>query len=151
MKKNLLAMTMGLAGLAAATKIEARPADSITVKIPFAFTAAHQLLPAGIYRIEFLTQGEPGVDPIEVVALRGLESGSYASLLARLGKSDATSPVVSFVEEPGANAMAEVRANGRSLVLNSPAANTGANPERPRVQVVSDNRDSMASATPKQN
>ena len=90
--------------------MEARPADSVTVKIPFAFTAAHQVLPAGLYRIEFLTNGEPGVDQMEVIALRGLETGSYTSLLARLGKSDATSPVMSFLEQLGTNALAELRA-----------------------------------------
>jgi len=106
--------------------MEARPADGVTVKIPFAFTAAHQALPAGLYRIEFLTKGEPGVDQMEVIALRGLETGSYTSLLAKLGKSDATSPVMSFLEQPGRNALAELRVNGRSLVLNSGGTNAGA-------------------------
>ena len=151
MMKNLMAMAMGLAGLLGATNMEARPADSVTVEIPFAFTAGHQVLPAGLYRIEFLTHGEPGVDQMEVIALRGLETGSYTSLLARLGKSDATSPVMSFLEQPGTNALAELRAQGRSLVLNSGGANTGAPAGSSRVEVVPDSRDSIIPATFKQN
>lgn len=131
MRKNLMVMALG-AGLLGATKTEARPAEGVMVKIPFAFTAAHQVLPAGLYRIEFLTQGEPGVDRLEVIALRGIATGSYTSLLARLAKSDATSPVMSFLEEPGGKALAEVRANRRSLVLNSGAAETEANAGSPR-------------------
>jgi len=149
MMKNLMAMAMGLAGLLGATNVEARPAESVTVKIPFAFTAAHQVLPAGLYKIEFLTKGEPGVDRMEVIALRGLETGSYTLLLARLGKSDATSPVMSFLEQPGRNALAELRANGRSLLLNTGGANAPAG--SPRVQMVPDRQDSITPATLGQN
>ena len=149
--KNLMAMAMGVAGLLGATNMEARPAGSVTVKIPFAFTVAHQVLPAGLYRIEFLTNSEPGVDQIEVIALRGVETGSYTSLLARLEKSDATSPVMSFLEQPGTKALAELRANGRSLVLSSGGANIEAPAGSSRVQVAPDRRDSTTPATFKQN
>jgi len=149
MSKKLIAAVLGAAGLLGEVRLEARPAENVTVKVPFTFTAANRVLPPGAYKIEFLTKGEPGVDELEVITLRGLDTGSYTSFVARLGRADAASPVMSFLEEGGANMLAEVRANGRSLVIrDDQGGDTQA--DSPRMQTVSDSAKSPGPAALKE-
>jgi len=119
MKRALKVVGLALAGLVGAVSMEARTAESVTVKIPFAFTAGNRELPAGTYKIEMLTKGQPGVDEMEVIALRGVDTHSYAAIVTRLGKSEDNVPIMSFAKRGGAAVLAEVRANGRSFALAS--------------------------------
>jgi len=112
-----IAMGIALAGATCTPGLKAKPPESVTVRIPFAFTAANQVLPAGIYKLELLTNGQPGVDELEVITLRGVETRSYTALVARLGRSEAKAPVMSFSEVGETPALAEVRANGRRFAL----------------------------------
>jgi len=134
-----IASAIAVACILWAAKLDAKPVENVTVKIPFAFTAANRVLPAGTYRIELLTKGQPGVDEVEVIALRGVDTHSYAALVARLGRSEAKAPVMSFAQQGGTAVLAEVRANGKSYALmpaetdyaiNQPAARFDMAPER---------------------
>jgi len=117
MKKTWIATALAIAGLLGSKSIQARPAESVTVKVPFAFAAANRMLPAGTYKIEMLTKGRPGVDEVEVIALRGMDTRSYAAIVTRLGKSDAEAPIMTFAQHGSAAELAEVRVNGRSFAL----------------------------------
>jgi hypothetical protein len=119
MKSILITAGLAVAGLMGATNMEARTAECVTVKIPFSFTAGNRVLPAGTYKVEMLTKGQPDVDEMEVIALRGVDTRSYTAIVTRLGKSEAKAPVMAFAQRGGVAVLAEVRANGRSFALAS--------------------------------
>jgi hypothetical protein len=138
MKKTLIAAALAAAGLMGAARMEARLAESVTVKIPFAFTAGNRVLPAGTYKIEMLTKGQPGVDEIEVIALRGVDTRSYTAIVTRLGKYEAKAPVMSFAQRGGVAVLAEVSANGRSFALTSSETEYAGNAPGTRFETVSE-------------
>ncbi len=138
MKKTVIVAALVVAGLTGAARMEARPAESVTIKIPFGFTAANRVLPAGTYKIEMLTKGKPGVDGMEVIALRGVDVHSYTAIVARLGKSEAKTPVMSFAQQRGIAILAEVFANGRSFALSSAETDYAANNPGGRFETVSE-------------
>jgi hypothetical protein len=137
MKKALRVVGLAAAGLMGATSMEARTAECVTVKIPFAFTAGNRVLPAGTYKIEMLTRGRPGVDEIEVIALRGVDTRSYTAIVTRLGSSEAKAPVMKFLQG-GVAILAEVSADGRSFALASSATEYAGNAPGARFETVSE-------------
>jgi hypothetical protein len=138
MKKTLIVAGLAVAGLMGATNTEARAAEYVTVKIPFSFTAGNRVLPAGTYKIEMLTKGQPGVDEMEVIALRGVDTRSYTAIVTRLGESEAKAPAMSFAQRGGVAVLAEVRANGRSFALASPEAEYAGNAPGTRYERISE-------------
>ena len=140
MKMMAIAATLAVASVMGAANVEARPAESVTVKIPFSFTAANRVLPAGTYKIEMLTKGRPGVDEVEVIALRGVDVRSYTAIITRLGKSGAKAPVVSFAQQGNVAVLAEVRANGRSFALESEETDYAVNQPGARFDMVSERK-----------
>jgi hypothetical protein len=142
-----ITIAIAVACIVWAVKLEAKPAESLTVKVPFAFKAGNRVLPAGTYRLEMLTKGQPGVDEVEVIALRGFEAGSYTAMVTRLGKSEAKTPVMSFAQEGETPVLAEVRANGRSFALTPAETDYAINQPEPRFDLPSDRPLTPASAT----
>jgi len=138
MKKTLIVAALAVASLAGATSMEARTAESVTVKIPFAFTAGNRVLPAGTYKIEMLTKGQPGVDEMEVITLRGVDTRSYTAIVARLGKSEAQDPVMRFAQMGSVAVLAEVRANGRSFALTPSETEYAGNALGTRFETISE-------------
>jgi hypothetical protein len=142
-----MAATLVVASLLGAVKMEARPAESVTVKIPFVFTAGNHVLPAGTYKIEMLTKGQPGVDEVEVIALRGVDTHSYTTIVTRLGKSEAKAPVMSFSQLGDMAMLAEVRASGRSFALKLAETDYAIHQTGARFDMVSERNSAPVSAT----
>jgi len=127
--------------------MEARPAESVTVKVPFAFTAGNRLLPAGTYRIELLTKGQPGVDELEVIALRGVDVRSYTAIITRLGSSPAQGPVMNFVQQGDKSILAEVLIKGHSFALSTARTDYATGSGRVRLGAISQPASLPSSAT----
>jgi len=119
----------------------------MTVKVPFAFTAANRVLPAGTYKIELLTEGQPGVDELEVIALRGVDARSYTAIVTRLGSSPAQGPVMNFVQQEDKAVLTEVLVNRRSFGLNTERTDYTTSDGRVRLATVSQQTSSPSSAT----
>jgi len=119
MKKLWMTGTIAAVGLLGMSgRVEAEPAESVTVKVPFAFVTGNQSMPAGRYKIEILTKGKPGVDLVEVLTIRGMDTRSYKSFLTYLAAADAQAPVLSFLQNGNGAVLAAVRANGRSFQVS---------------------------------
>jgi len=98
-------------------RTEARPVEKAQIKVPFAFVAAGQTLPAGNYQIEMLTQSKPGQDAVEVVVLRGKDHFGYASFVAFLEKGESPSPHMQFRMDSETAVLASVSVTGKSFRL----------------------------------
>ena len=118
MKK--MAMIAALLSMGWTARIPALQAQSVTstlVKVPFAFVAGNQVMPAGTYRIEALTKGKPGIDALEVVTLRGRDVKSYASFVTVLDSADTQAAKLTFKRTPGSAILMEVQSSGKRLVM----------------------------------
>jgi hypothetical protein len=133
-----IGVATALAGIVWAAKLEARPVESLTVKVPFAFQASNRVLPAGTYQMEMLTKAQPGIDEVEVIALRGTETRSYTAMVTRLGRSEALAPVMSFSQDGETPVLAEVRANGRSFAVTAAETDYADNQPEPRFDLPSE-------------
>jgi hypothetical protein len=98
-------------------KANARPVEKTMIKVPFAFLAGNQALPAGTYEVEMLTQSKPGQDAIEVIAFRGKDTRSYATFLAFLGEGDAKGLSLTFRRDGKNAVLTEVEVTGKSFRL----------------------------------
>jgi hypothetical protein len=87
------------------------------VKVPFAYVAGNQVMPAGTYKIEEVTKGKPGVDAVEVVTLRGRDVKSYASFVTVLGSAENDGPKLTFKRTEASAILMEVQNGGNSFVL----------------------------------
>ena len=97
------------------TPVQAQPTKGAVVKVPFAFVAGNTSLPAGTYRIEMLTQGKPGREEVEVIALRGVDVRGYAAIVAQLGRADERAEKMAFKHVGGKAILSEVRVEGKSM------------------------------------
>ena len=97
-----------------------RAPESATVKVPFAFEAGNQKLPAGTYGLEMLTQSRPEKGALEVMVLRGRDVKSYASFVAALEKGDGRVASAMFLSQGERKILVAVRANGRVFKLAYP-------------------------------
>ena len=99
-------------GKAAASSVE-----KTTIKVPFAFAIGNQLMPAGQYQIEMLTESKPGQDNVEVLAFRGKDTRAYASFVAFLEEGAARSPRLTFRHDGEGTTLTEVQVHGKSFRL----------------------------------
>jgi hypothetical protein len=118
MKKMMtLAALMSFGAAAAVAPANAQKTTVKVVKVPFAFVAGNQLLPAGTYKIETLTKSKPAADTVEVMALRGTDVHGYASFVTMLGAGESESPKMTFKRTGDSAILMEVQSAGRRFVL----------------------------------
>ncbi|HEY2456062.1 MAG TPA: hypothetical protein VGI13_02075 [Candidatus Acidoferrum sp.] len=118
MKKVVMIATLLSVGVTAQIPFaNAQSSKGTLVKVPFAFVAGNQAMPAGTYKIEAVTKGKPGVDAVEVVTLRGRDVKSYASFVTVLGSAENDGPKMTFKRTEAKAILMEVQGSGKSFVL----------------------------------
>jgi hypothetical protein len=116
-KMIMIAALMGFGTTAAVVPANAQKTTVKVVKVPFAFVAGNQVLPAGTYKIETLTKSKPGADTVEVMALRGTDVHGYASFVTILGEGQSESPKMTFKRIGNSAVLMEVQSAGKRFVL----------------------------------
>ncbi len=118
MKKSILtAALLATCAILPGGRTEARPMEKAQIKVPFAFVAGGQTLPAGNYQIEMLTQSKPGQDAVEVIVLRGKDHFGYASFVASLEMGESLSPKMQFRMDSDTVVLTRVSVTGKSFRL----------------------------------
>ena len=118
MKKSILtAALLATCAILPGARTEAHPVEKAQIKVPFAFVAGGQTLPAGNYQIEMLTESKPGQDAVEVVVLRGKDQFGYASFVASLEKGESSSPQMQFRMDSETAVLTSVSVTGKSFRL----------------------------------
>jgi len=118
MTKIAMVAALVMGGTVFTATAGARPLQSTPIQVPFAFVAGNQMLPAGAYKIEMLTQSKPGEDAIEILALRGTDTRGYASFIAFLSAGDARSPRLTFRRSVTGAVLTELRVAGKTFRLS---------------------------------
>jgi hypothetical protein len=88
--------------------------EATLINVPFSFVVNNQVLTAGAYQIERLTQSKPGEDAIEVIAFRGEATRSYSSFLACLAVGDAKPLRLTFRRDRQNAMLTETEVTGKS-------------------------------------
>jgi hypothetical protein len=116
-KMMMIAALMSFGATAALVPANAQKTTVKVVRVPFAFVAGNQVLPAGTYKIETLTKSRPGTDTVEVLALRGTDVRGYASFVTMLGEGEIESPKMTFKRVGDSAILMEVQSAGKRFVL----------------------------------
>jgi hypothetical protein len=128
MKKMMMIAAMSSLGLTAripSANAQNAAGTGTVVKVPFAFVAGNQLMPAGTYKIEAVTKGKPGVDAVEVITLRGRDVKSYASFVTVLDHAKTAGPKLTFKRTQESAILMEVQSNGKRFVMPHSKHDTG--------------------------
>jgi|HubBroStandDraft_2_1064218.scaffolds.fasta_scaffold00294_3 hypothetical protein len=116
-KMMMIAALMSIGATATVVPANAQKTAVKVVKVPFAFVAGNQVLPAGTYKIEILTKSKPGPDTAEVIALRGTDVHGYASFVTMLGVAETESPKMTFKRTGYSAILTELQSAGKRFVL----------------------------------
>jgi hypothetical protein len=115
MRESLIAATLlVIGGFAQVGTAEARPAEKTMIKVPFAFSIGNQVLPAGQYQIEMLTESKVGADAVEIIAFRGRDTHAYASFVAYLESGNAGSARLTFRHDEDGSALTKIQVSGKT-------------------------------------
>ena len=119
MKKMMrIAALLSVGGMTAQIpSANAQSTKGTLVKVPFAFVAGNEVMPAGTYKIEAATKDKPGADAVEVLTLRGRDVKSYASFVTVLGSAENGEPKMTFKRTEASAILMEVQSGGKSFVL----------------------------------
>jgi hypothetical protein len=117
MKKMVTIAVLLSLGLTARIPTATAQGTSTLVKVPFAFVAGNQVMPAGTYVVQSVTNDKAGVDAMGVVTLRGRDVKSYATFVAMLGVAESQGPKLTFKRTAASAILMEVQSSGKKYVM----------------------------------